>query len=55
MMRDAQSAHPMQRLGDPREIAAVVGFLVSDEASFVSGVDVLVDGAERAQGLASTS
>jgi NAD(P)-dependent dehydrogenase (short-subunit alcohol dehydrogenase family) len=53
LMREAQAAHPMQRLGDPREIAAVVAFLVSDDASFVNGVDVLVDGAERAQGLGS--
>jgi len=51
LMREAQAGHPLQRLGDPQEIAAVVAFLVSDDASFVSGVDVLVDGAERAQGL----
>ena len=54
LMREAQAAHPMQRLGDPREIAAVVVFLVSDDASFVSGVDVLVDGAERAAALGAT-
>ena len=51
LMRDAQAVHPLQRLGEPREIAAVVAFLVSDDASFVSGVDVLVDGAERANAL----
>jgi NAD(P)-dependent dehydrogenase (short-subunit alcohol dehydrogenase family) len=51
LMQAAQSVHPMQRLGDPREIAAVVAFLVSDDASFLTGVDVLVDGAERAQSL----
>ena len=51
LMRAAQAAHPMQRMGDPSEIAAVVAFLVSDEASFLTGVDVLVDGAERAQAL----
>jgi NAD(P)-dependent dehydrogenase (short-subunit alcohol dehydrogenase family) len=51
LMREAQAAHPLGRLGDPREIAAVVAFLVSDDASFVSGVDVLVDGAERANAL----
>jgi NAD(P)-dependent dehydrogenase (short-subunit alcohol dehydrogenase family) len=36
---------PVGRLGQAGEVAAVVAFLVSDEASFVSGIDVLVDGA----------
>ena len=33
------------RMGTADEVAAVACFLVSDEASFVSGIDVLVDGA----------
>jgi len=51
LMREAQAGHPLRRLGDPREIAAVVAFVVSDDASFLSGIDVLVDGAERANAL----
>jgi NAD(P)-dependent dehydrogenase (short-subunit alcohol dehydrogenase family) len=32
------------RIGDPREIASVVRFLASDEASYVTGASLLVDG-----------
>jgi NAD(P)-dependent dehydrogenase (short-subunit alcohol dehydrogenase family) len=35
-------------LGTADEIAAVVAFLLSDDASFVSGIDVLVDGGSGA-------
>ncbi|MDA8044346.1 MAG: SDR family oxidoreductase [Actinomycetota bacterium] len=44
-MRDMYQKSPMERMGRPEEIAAVVAFLMSDEASFVSGIDILVDGA----------
>ena len=36
---------PMQRLGNPEEVANVVIFLASDAASFVNGAIIKVDGA----------
>ena len=35
---------PFQRMGEPEEVAAVVSFLASDEASYVTGASYLVDG-----------
>jgi NAD(P)-dependent dehydrogenase (short-subunit alcohol dehydrogenase family) len=37
-------SHPLGRVGEPEEIAAVVAFLCSTEASFVSGAIIPVDG-----------
>lgn len=39
-----QSKIPMNRLGQPQEIAGVVGFLVSDAASYVTGETIQVNG-----------
>jgi 3-oxoacyl-[acyl-carrier protein] reductase len=35
---------PMQRLGEPREFAALAAFLVSERASYITGTSIQVDG-----------
>jgi NAD(P)-dependent dehydrogenase (short-subunit alcohol dehydrogenase family) len=35
---------PMGRMGKPREIAAAALFLASDESSFITGIELFVDG-----------
>ncbi|HET9016494.1 MAG TPA: SDR family NAD(P)-dependent oxidoreductase [Thermomicrobiaceae bacterium] len=41
--------HPIGRMGTPEEVAAVIAFLASDEASFVTGAAYGVDGGFTAQ------
>ncbi|MFM1655721.1 SDR family NAD(P)-dependent oxidoreductase [Brevibacillus sp. B_LB10_24] len=43
------SLHPMGRLGKPEEVAKAVLFLASEDASFITGTSLLVDGGYTAQ------
>lgn len=43
------SRHPVNRLGQPEEVAAAIVFLASDAASFITGVELAVDGGYTAQ------
>jgi len=46
---ESMAVQPMGRMGKPSEIAKVVTFLLSDDASFVNGSDFLVDGGLHAR------
>lgn len=44
-----RAQEPMDRLGEPREIGDTVAWLLSEEASFITGVALPVDGGYMAQ------
>lgn len=45
----ALSTHPIGRLGEPADIAKGIVFLVSDDAGFMTGAGLVVDGGLTAQ------
>ena len=45
--REVASRTPLRRVGQPEEIAAVIAFLASDDASYVSGQTLYVNGGAR--------
>jgi NAD(P)-dependent dehydrogenase (short-subunit alcohol dehydrogenase family) len=47
--RDLVARYPLGRLGRPEEVARAIAFLASDEASFITGTCLVVDGGYSAQ------
>jgi NAD(P)-dependent dehydrogenase (short-subunit alcohol dehydrogenase family) len=50
MEEDLRRLHPVGRVGRPEEVAAAVAWLLSDEASFINGATVPVDGGRSVLG-----
>lgn len=44
LKKDLVSTVPLRRMGTPDEVAKVVSFLASDDSSYVTGIELFVDG-----------
>eukprot|EP00980_Cylindrotheca_fusiformis_P008744 scaffold1869_cov122-Cylindrotheca_fusiformis.AAC.6 len=43
-LAEVESGIPMRRLGQPKEVAGAILFLASDAASYITGLDIRIDG-----------
>ncbi len=48
-LKRTRGANPLGRIGTPQEVAWAVLFLASDEASFITGSELVVDGGHHVQ------
>jgi NAD(P)-dependent dehydrogenase (short-subunit alcohol dehydrogenase family) len=46
----ARNQHPMKRFGRPEELANLAAYLVSEQAGYVNGECVVIDGGEWLRG-----
>jgi meso-butanediol dehydrogenase / (S,S)-butanediol dehydrogenase / diacetyl reductase len=53
MLNEVNQKIPLGRHAQPEEVAALFAFLASDEAAYITGQVIVIDGAETAGGLAS--
>jgi 3-oxoacyl-[acyl-carrier protein] reductase len=44
VLAETTASYPMGRMGEPEELAALVAFLASERAAYITGVTVQVDG-----------
>ncbi len=44
MLRTINARHPIGRMADPEEVAAAIAFLASDDASYMTGLAIPIDG-----------
>jgi NAD(P)-dependent dehydrogenase (short-subunit alcohol dehydrogenase family) len=44
VLREVNAMHPVQRIATPEEVAALIGYLCSDEAGFITGQAFRIDG-----------
>jgi 3(or 17)beta-hydroxysteroid dehydrogenase len=49
MRRQIESLHPVGHMGEPLDIAYGVVYLASEEAKFVTGAELVIDGGYTAQ------
>ena len=45
-IRNMERSVPLGRLGTPRDVANAVLFLASDEAEYITGTTILIDGGQ---------
>jgi len=53
MLQACESKIPLNKLGRPEDVAGLFVFLASDDAAFITGETIVIDGGEIAGGLAS--
>jgi NAD(P)-dependent dehydrogenase (short-subunit alcohol dehydrogenase family) len=53
--RTFEAQIPMGRYGEPEEVAALAAFLLSDEASYITGAPFLIDGGMMAGGMGTAT